>query len=163
MNLTKLAQIQSKIVNLQQLKKLCAIWRIKGSAIVFTNGCFDILHQGHIELIMQAANEGNRLVVVVNSNESVKRLKGVNRPINDEQSRALLLAALQFVDAVCIFDEDTPINLIKELLPDVLVKGGDYTLDNIVGASEVQSNGGRVVIIPTVDGFSTTNIIDKMK
>ncbi len=163
MNLTKFEQIQTKIVPLSQLQQLCKIWRIKGHTIVFTNGCFDIIHQGHINLIMQAAQEGNKLILAVNSDASVKRLKGENRPINDEYSRAMVLAAMQFVDAVCIFEEDTPLNLINAVQPDVLVKGGDYTIDNIVGATEVHNNGGRVVIIPTVAGFSTTNIIEKMK
>ena len=134
-----------------------------GKSIVFTNGVFDILHPGHIFSLSQAAKEADFLIVGLNSDNSVKRLKGQQRPVNDQDSRALLLASLLMVDAVVIFEEDTPLELINSIRPDVLVKGGDYTIENIVGAKEVIVNGGRVVINPVIEGYSTTNIIDKLK
>jgi len=130
---------------------------------VFTNCVFDILHPGHIFSLSQAAKEADFLVVGLNSDDSVKRLKGHQRPVNSQDSRALLLASLLMVDAVVIFDEDTPLELIGSIKPDVLAKGGDYTLEQIVGAKEVIANGGRVVINPVVEGYSTTGIIDKLK
>lgn len=136
-------------------------WRMLPKTIVFTNGCFDLLHAGHIQSLTQAANEGDYLVVGLNSDNSVKKLKGENRPVNNEESRALVLAALSMVDAVVVFTEDTPLQLIKKIMPDVLVKGGDYKLEEIVGAKEVIANGGRVVINPILPGFSTTSIINK--
>jgi D-glycero-beta-D-manno-heptose 1-phosphate adenylyltransferase len=156
--------IQHKIYTLNTLQKQIASWRVLGKTISFTNGCFDILHQGHIFSLSQAAQEADFLIVAVNSDDSVKRLgKGDNRPINDEQSRALLLASLQIVDAVIIFNEDTPKQVIAALLPNVIVKGGDYTIEQIAGAKEVIDNGGRVVINKIIEGFSTTNIIKKMQ
>ena len=134
-----------------------------GKSIVFTNGVFDILHPGHIFSLSQAAKEADFLIVGLNSDNSVKRLKGQQRPVNNQDSRALLLASLLMVDAVVIFEEDTPLELINSIRPDVLVKGGDYTIENIVGAKEVISNGGRVVINPVIEGYSTTNTIDKLK
>ena len=138
-------------------------WRLLGKIIVFTNGVFDILHQGHIASLSEAASYGHILIVGVNADASVKRLKGETRPINSEQSRALLLASLVMIDAVLIFEEDTPLHLITNILPDVLVKGGDYTLEQIVVAKEVTANGGEVKIAPIVEGFSTTSIIEKMR
>ena len=155
--------IPEKIYTLDALMRTILQWRFLGKTIAFTNGCFDILHRGHIYSLSQAASEADCLIVGVNSDASTRGLKGPGRPINDEQSRALVLGALLMVDAVVIFDEPTPINLITSLKPDVLVKGGDYTVDNIVGAKEVIANGGRVVINPIVEGFSTTGIIEKMK
>lgn len=160
----KLASIiPSKIFHLPQLISKIASWRITGQTIAFTNGVFDILHEGHIYSLSQAAAEGTILVVGVNSDASVKRLKGPTRPINNENSRALVLASLVMVDAVIIFEEDTPLNLIKQLMPDAIVKGGDYSREQIVGASEVIANGGRVVINPLIEGVSTTGIIEKMR
>lgn len=130
---------------------------------MFTNGVFDILHSGHIFSLSQAAKEGDILVIGLNSDNSVKRLKGHQRPVNNQDSRALLLASLLMVDAVVIFDEDTPLDLINLIQPDVIVKGGDYTVEQIAGAKEVISNGGRVVINPIIEGYSTTNIIEKLK
>ena len=138
-------------------------WRLLSKKIVFTNGCFDILHAGHIAALSDAAKEADILVVGINTDNSTKRLKGEGRPVNDENSRALVIASLCIVDAVTLFDEDTPLELIKATLPDVLVKGGDYTIDQIVGAKEVIAYGGRVVINPIVEGFSTTGIIEKMQ
>ena len=154
--------IPHKILDLPALQHQMRRWRLLGKTVAFTNGCFDILHQGHIASLSQAASEADFLVVGVNSDASCRKLKGPSRPVNDQYSRALLLASLLMVDAVIIFDEDTPIEVIKGILPDVLVKGGDYTIDQIVGAKEVRANGGRVVINPIVEGFSTTGIINKM-
>ena len=144
------------------LHKLAQI-RLTGTTISFTNGVFDILHTGHIASLSQAAAEASFLIVGLNSDASVKRLKGNERPINNQHARALVLASLIIVDAVVIFDEDTPLELITAILPDVLVKGGDYTIEQIVGAKEVLANGGRVVINEMVEGFSTTGIIDKIR
>jgi D-glycero-beta-D-manno-heptose 1-phosphate adenylyltransferase len=152
-----------KIYALQQLQQAVAAWRVKGKTIAFTNGCFDILHEGHIFSFCQAAKEADILIVAVNTDASVKRLKGESRPINNENSRALMVAAMVMVDAVLLFDDDTPLAVIQALMPDVLVKGGDYTVETIVGAKEVIANGGRVVINPIVKGFSTTGMIEKMK
>lgn len=131
--------------------------------IVFTNGCFDVLHYGHIRYLLEAKRLGDLLVVGLNSDDSVRRLKGSTRPINGEHERAFVLAALTCVDYVTLFEEDTPDKLIKIVRPDVLVKGGDYTLDQIVGAEFVQRNGGTVTTIPFVEGFSTTRTIEKLK
>jgi D-glycero-beta-D-manno-heptose 1-phosphate adenylyltransferase len=155
--------IPNKIFTLPSIILQLNRWRLLGKKIVFTNGVFDILHHGHIASLSEAASHGHILIVGVNADASVKRLKGETRPINDEQSRALLLASLVMTDAVVIFEEDTPLNLITTLLPDVLVKGGDYTLEQIVGAKEVLANGGEVKIVPIVEGFSTTSIIEKMR
>lgn len=156
------AFIQNKIYNLPDLQRQVTRWKFLGKTIAFTNGCFDILHQGHIYSLSQAASEADILIVGVNADESVKKLKGPSRPINSQSSRSLLLASLLIVDAVVIFEEDTPLQLISTLLPHVLVKGGDYTLDQIVGAREVIANGGRVVINKIEEGFSTTGILEKL-
>jgi D-beta-D-heptose 7-phosphate kinase/D-beta-D-heptose 1-phosphate adenosyltransferase len=134
-----------------------------GQKIVFTNGCFDVLHFGHVHYLLQAKKLGDILVIGLNSDDSVRRLKGPTRPINGENERAFVLAALVCVDYVTLFEEDTPEELIKVVRPDVLVKGGDYTLDNIVGADFVTQNGGIVTTIPFVEGFSSTRIIEKLK
>jgi len=159
----KLQWIQNKICDRQKLLRECNIWRATQRKIVFTNGCFDILHHGHLDLLAQAADQGHALILGLNTDASVKRLKGDDRPITHEQDRAFQAASLLCVDAVCLFDEDTPEELIKLVRPDVLVKGGDYTIDRIVGADFVQSYGGEVVIIPFVTGYSTTSIIDRIK
>lgn len=155
--------ISTRIVSLPEAQKRIIQWRITGQTVAFTNGVFDILHRGHIFSLSQAAVEADYLIVGVNSDASTKRLKGNSRPVNDEQSRALVLASLLMVDMVVIFEEDTPLNLITTLRPDVIVKGGDYTLEQIVGSKEVMEYGGRVVINPVVQGFSTTGIIGRMK
>lgn len=155
--------IAKKIHTLASLLAQLAAWRNTGKTIAFTNGCFDILHEGHIFSLTQAAKEADVLIVGLNSDASTRRLKGPERPINNEQSRCLVLANLVVVDAVVLFGEDTPLDLIKSLLPDVLVKGGDYTIEQIVGSGEVIANGGRVVINPIVEGFSTTGIISQIK
>ena len=156
-------QLPQKIFSAGELKLQLKRWDLLGKKIVFTNGVFDILHRGHIQILSEAATYADILIVGVNSDSSVKRLKGNSRPINAENSRALILAALIMVDAVIIFEEDTPLELIKLIRPDVLVKGGDYTLDTIVGAKEVIENNGEVKIIPSEEGFSTTGIINKFK
>jgi rfaE bifunctional protein nucleotidyltransferase chain/domain len=155
--------LKAKILTMDDLVKRVTFWRTLGEKIVFTNGCFDILHQGHIHLLSACKQEGDRLIVGLNADASVKRLKGETRPINDEKSRAIVLAALGDVDAVILFEEDTPLNLIAILQPDVLIKGGDWSIDKIVGADVVQENGGVVKTIPYLDGFSTTAIIKKSK
>lgn len=155
--------IISKLYTLNALQQQIQGWRLLGKTISFTNGVFDILHRGHIASLCDAAKEADYLIVAINSDVSTKRLKGPERPLNDENSRALVMASLVMVDAVVIFEEDTPINVIRKLMPDVLVKGGDYTLEQIVGAKEVMDNGGRVVINPIVEGFSTTDIIRKIR
>jgi D-beta-D-heptose 7-phosphate kinase/D-beta-D-heptose 1-phosphate adenosyltransferase len=154
--------IPHKIFTLPALLQEIARRRLLGKTIAFTNGCFDILHRGHIASLSQAAETASFLVVGVNADASVRKLKGEHRPVNDQQARAELLASLLIVDAVVIFEEDTPLELIKAILPDVLVKGGDYTLDQIVGAKEVIAAGGKVVINPLVPGFSTTGLIEKI-
>lgn len=155
--------IPHRIYSLPPLVQQVTRWKFFEKKIAFTNGCFDILHEGHIFSLSRAASEADFLIVGVNSNESVRRLKGDNRPVNDQASRALVLASLIMVDAVVIFEEDTPLALISALLPDVLVKGGDYTPEQIVGAKEVTANGGRIVINPIIAGISTTAIIEKFK
>jgi rfaE bifunctional protein nucleotidyltransferase chain/domain len=155
--------IPGKILAKVELVQRVAQWKFMGKTVAFTNGVFDILHQGHIFSLSQAAAEGDVLVVGLNADVSVRRLKGESRPVNDEHSRALVLASLLMVDAVVLFEEDTPLELIKSVLPDVLVKGGDYTVEQIAGSKEVIANGGKVVINPILEGFSTTNIIKSMK
>jgi rfaE bifunctional protein nucleotidyltransferase chain/domain len=135
------------------------MWRFQGRKIVFTNGCFDILHKGHIEYLSKARDLGDILIIGLNTDASVSRLKGAGRPVQDESSRALVLASLRFVEAVVFFDEDTPYNLIDLLKPDVLVKGGDYAEETIVGADIVRANGGEVVTIPLTEGYSTSKIL----
>jgi D-beta-D-heptose 7-phosphate kinase/D-beta-D-heptose 1-phosphate adenosyltransferase len=155
--------ISQKIFTLPQLLQKIAQWRVLGQNIAFTNGVFDMIHPGHIFSLSQAAKEADYLIVGVNSDDSVKRLKGNKRPIMPQDSRALVLASLIIVDAVIIFEEDTPLELITAIKPDALVKGGDYTMEQIAGAKEVIANGGRVVINPIAEGFSTTSIIEKIR
>lgn len=161
--MSRLVDIKSKIVSLSQLKDLVSAWRSKGQKIVFTNGCFDILHHGHLEILEKSSIYGDKLIVGINSDASVKRLKGSSRPINKEDFRSKIMASIMWVDAVCVFEEDTPENIINNIIPDVLVKGGDYNIDQIVGANTVLENNGKVMIIPIVEGFSTTGIIETMK
>ena len=151
-----------KTLDLSRLLVRASEWRATGHKVVFTNGCFDILHVGHIALLEDCRRLGSKVVVGINSDASVSRLKGPSRPIVGERERARILAALSATDAIVVFDDPTPIHLITALRPDVLVKGGDYVADDIVGAPEVRSWGGRVVIAPTVEGFSTTNIVRKL-
>jgi len=137
-------------------------WRFKEEKIVFTNGCFDIVHRGHLEYLAQASNLGHKLVMGLNTDASVQRLKGPNRPINDEYSRALLLASMGFIDMVVFFDEETPYDLIKFVQPDVLVKGSDYNAEDIVGYDIVKAKGGEIITLDFIEGFSSTGIIKKI-
>jgi D-beta-D-heptose 7-phosphate kinase/D-beta-D-heptose 1-phosphate adenosyltransferase len=145
------------------MSELSELLRAEGKKLVFTNGCFDIIHSGHVTYLYEAASFGDILVVGLNSDDSVHRLKGSARPLNNQKDRAIVLSALEMVDYVCIFEEDTPLELIELVKPDILVKGGDYSRDTIVGADFVEKNGGEVRIVKLVEGKSTTNIIDKMK
>jgi rfaE bifunctional protein nucleotidyltransferase chain/domain len=155
--------IPEKIFSPEDLQRELKRWKLKNKKVVFTNGVFDILHEGHIASLSEAASYGDVLIVGVNSDASVKRLKGESRPVNAEAARTLLLASLVMTDAVIVFDTDTPYELITSILPDVLVKGGDYTLEQIVGAKEVMAAGGEVKRAQIVEGISTTGIIEKMK
>ena len=153
---------QEKVLSLEQLRGRTSAWRSAGQSIVFTNGCFDLLHIGHIALLEDARREGDRLIVAINSDASVRGLKGASRPIMGERERARILAALTAVDAVVVFEDPTPLGLIEVLRPDVIVKGGDYSEETVVGAKEVRSWGGRVKIVPTIEGFSTTELIARV-
>ena len=152
-----------KICSLELLTEKISSWKEQGNKVVFTNGCFDILNLGHIDYLEKASQKGDHLVIGLNTDSSVRKLKGEERPINNEYARARMLAALSFVSAVVSFSEDTPYELIKTLLPTTLVKGSDYLAENIVGADIVIAHGGTVETIDLVDGYSTTNIIDKLR
>jgi len=154
---------EKKFDSYDQLAKQVMKWQIHNEKVVFTNGCFDILHLGHLDYLSKAADLGDRLIIGVNTDASVSALKGPSRPIIDEVTRATKLASLLFVDAVVLFGEETPLTLIQTVKPDVLVKGGDYTIDTIVGADSVLANGGSVEVIPFLPGHSTTAIVDKIK
>lgn len=154
--------VAQKIVDINGLQRLLHHWRVLGDKIVFTNGCFDVLHAGHVSLLGQCAEFGDRVIVGLNSDQSIKKIKGDARPIQQEEDRALLLASIQYVDAVILFDEETPLTLIENIHPDVLVKGGDYTLNNVVGANEVIAHGGKVELVEIVSGKSTTDIATKI-
>ncbi len=138
-------------------------WKESGEKIVFTNGCFDILHAGHIHLLTEAKNLGDRLLIGLNSDQSVQNLKGPDRPLNSEDARASVLESLSMVDGVTIFQEDTPLKLIEEIIPHVLVKGGDYSIENVVGADTVRASGGEVVLIPILKGYSTSDLITRIR
>lgn len=155
--------IKSKIYSLSDLKIQSDKWKENGEKIVFTNGCFDLVHRGHIEVLANTADLGNKLIIGLNSDSSIKELKGENRPIMDEISRSILLASLQFVDAIVFFSEETPCKLIETLIPDVLAKGGDYKVTEIAGNGVVLENGGEVILFPFIDGISSTNIVEKIK
>jgi rfaE bifunctional protein nucleotidyltransferase chain/domain len=155
--------IKNKVLDRDKLKNQLAVWRFQDKKIVFTNGCFDLLHLGHIDYLSKAKDHGNVLVVGVNTDASVQRLKGENRPVKDEVSRSMIMASLQFVNAVVLFDEDTPYELIKLVQPDVLVKGSDYEPEDIVGYDVVKARGGEIVTIDFLEGYSTTGIIEKIK
>lgn len=155
--------LESKVLGRDELAERMAWWRLQKKSIVLTNGCFDVLHSGHVSLLRQAKAEGDVLVVAINSDASVKRLKGPERPVIGEAERAVILSALESVDAVVVFDEDTPGELIDACVPDVLVKGGDYKPENVVGRDVVERNGGRLVLVPLVEGRSTTRLVEKMR
>jgi D-glycero-beta-D-manno-heptose 1-phosphate adenylyltransferase len=157
------SKIHDKIKSFDEIKESVKEWKSNSYKIVFTNGCFDLLHYGHIHYLAEARDLGDKLIVGLNSAASVRRLKGINRPINDELTRQHLLAALAFVDAVVVFEEDTPYDLIKLIEPDILVKGGDWQPSQIVGSDIVLAKGGEVKSLPFIEGYSTTNIEKKMK
>jgi len=161
--MTPLTQIRQKLFLKDELVSQIADWKVKGEKIVFTNGCFDIIHPGHIDYLAKAAGLGDRLIIGVNTDESVQKLKGSNRPIQNQDSRTFILSALEFASAVVLFDEDTPAELLAVLKPDILVKGADYTIDQIAGAETVIKSGGSVVLLPYLKGFSTSGIERKIK
>lgn len=154
---------KQKIKSRKEAASLIEEWREKGLSVVFSNGCFDILHLGHVDYLERARALGDKLVVALNTDSSVQILKGPNRPIANEESRGRVMASLSFVDLVVFFDEETPKELIRTLKPDVLVKGGDYSLETIVGAEDVISFGGKVLTLPLIGGYSTTNFVEKIK
>lgn len=160
--MNKLANLSSKILDRDQLRRACVVWNFKNQKVVFTNGCFDILHLGHIEYLSKAAGLGDVLVIGMNTDQSIQKIKGQSRPINDEHSRSMVLAALEFVTAVVLFDEETPYELIKTIQPDILVKGKDYTVEEVVGHDIVLAKGGKVVTIELTPGYSTTAIEQKI-
>jgi rfaE bifunctional protein nucleotidyltransferase chain/domain len=161
--MNKLEIVRKKIIDRDELPARLAYWKFKCRKLVFTNGCFDMLHRGHIEYLAKAASFGEMLLVGLNTDTSVQKIKGAGRPLNDEQSRAVALASLLFVDAVVLFDEETPYELIKSVKPDVLVKGNDYKAEDIVGYDIVTNNGGQVITVDLVEGYSTTSLINKIK
>lgn len=158
-----LQTIKNKILTLEQLTSVLTLLRLKQKKIVFTNGCFDLIHQGHVDYLAKAREKGDVLILGLNTDNSVHRLKGETRPIQDEQSRAMIIASLLCVDYVVLFDEDTPYELIKNIQPDVLVKGADYKKENIVGYDIVTAKGGKVETIEFLEGYSTSNIVNKIK
>lgn len=161
---TNLDILKKKIFTRQELLRQIAIWRLKDYRIVFTNGCFDILHPGHIDYLSKAADLGDVLIIGLNSDSSIKQLnKGINRPLQSWNDRALILSSIQFIEAVTVFEEATPYELIRAVEPDVLVKGGDWKEADIVGADIVKAKGGSVISIPFVEGYSTTNIEKRIK
>lgn len=153
---------QHKILTLKNALSLASEWQKSGEKIVFTNGCFDIIHAGHIKLLEAAKSKGDKLIVALNTDASIRKIKGINRPVNGQDSRGIVIAAMGCVDLVIFFDEDTPIDLIKSLSPDILVKGSDYKISNIVGADFVIANGGTVETISLVNNYSTTSIINRI-
>ena len=155
--------INQKILSDQDLRRMLGYWRFHEQKIVFTNGCFDILHKGHIDYLSKAAALGNKLIVGLNTDASVQRIKGPTRPVNDQQARASVMASLFFVAGVVFFDEDTPYELIKTVQPDILIKGSDYKAEDIVGYDIVTDKGGKVLTLDFLEGYSTTAIIDKLK
>ncbi len=155
--------IKSKIFSKESLKYQLSVWKFKDKKIVFTNGCFDILHLGHIDYLSKAKSFGDKLIIGLNTDISVRKIKGKNRPFTDENSRATILASLLFVDAVILFDEETPFELIKFVQPDVLIKGGDYKIEDIVGYDIVKANGGKIETLDLLEGYSTSLIEEKIR
>lgn len=161
--MNKTERILQKIQTREALGEQTKRWKQEGLSVVFTNGCYDILHKGHLELLNTSAQMGDKLIVALNTDASVKRLKGDSRPVNNESFRAWMMASLEIVDSVVLFDEPTPALLIETITPTILVKGGDYTIDQIVGAEHILNHGGKVEIVPFVTGYSTTNLIQKIQ
>ena len=154
---------KQKIVDRNTALEIINEWKSQDNKVVFTNGCFDILHLGHVDYLEKARKLGDKLILGLNTDASVSRIKGPSRPIVNETSRSRVIASLEFVDLVVLFDEETPLELIEKLIPDVLVKGNDYLAENIVGANVVIKNGGKVETVALVEGYSTTNIVNKIK
>ena len=164
MNMSKaLNKLQNKIYTLDRLMDEINNWKKQNKKIVFTNGCFDLIHLGHVELLARSSDLGDKLIVAINSDESIIKIKGINRPIIEEESRAKQIAALDFVDAVILFNQDNPIEIISLVIPDIITKGGDYKISDVVGHEIVRENNSSVVIIPLTQGYSTTSILDKIK
>ncbi len=161
--MSKLNIIESKILEGKQIDRMLAYWNFKDYKIVFTNGCFDILHKGHLDFLARASDLGDVMVVGLNTDRSVRAIKGPGRPMLDENSRRMLLASLSFVTAVILFDEETPVELIRQVQPDILVKGSDYSLEEIVGREIVTEMGGEVFTLDIVKGYSSSTIIDSLK
>lgn len=159
----ELDKINNKIFSIEDLKKEISEWRNENKKIVFTNGCFDLIHRGHIDYLSKARDLGDKLIIGLNTDISVRNIKGNTRPIQDEISRAIIMAAMQFVDAIVLFSDSTPYSLIKEIQPDILVKGADYKKEDIVGYDIVSARGGDVVTIEFLEGYSTSNIERKIK
>lgn len=157
------SNISDKCFDAASIERLAKKWKVESQTIIFTNGCFDLLHLGHIDYLSKASDLGDKLILGLNADDSVRRLKGKHRPLQNEESRKMILASLQFIDAVVVFKEDTPIELIQRIQPDVLVKGGDYTVETVVGADIVTQYGGRVELIPFVNGHSTSSIEEKIR
>ncbi len=155
--------IKNKICNLETAISVIKTWKASKEKIVFTNGCFDILHLGHADYLNRAAEKGDRLIIGLNTDKSIQQLKGINRPIQDENARALLLASFTCVDLIIFFEEETPRKLIDTIIPDVLIKGSDYSINQIVGADTVLKNGGEVLTIDFVEGYSTSKIVERIK
>lgn len=158
----KLEWIKSKILSWEELNHYLSIYRFKEQKIIFTNGCFDLIHRGHIEYLARAANLGDILIIGLNTDDSVKKIKGPGRPIQDEYSRAMILSSMVFVNHVILFEEETPYELIKSVQPDILIKGGDYKPEEVVGYDLVKARGGQVMVIDLIKGLSTTGIINKL-
>ncbi len=161
--LSKMTPPQDKIYDLSTLKTTVDHWKKSGESVVFTNGCFDILHQGHLDILQYSKSLGHKLVVALNTDASVQKLKGPDRPINNESLRSEIMASLYYVDAVILFGEETPLQVIETIVPDVLVKGGDYKKSEVVGADVIEAHGGEVVIFSYLEGYSTTSLIENIK
>ena len=159
----QLNKLKAKIFNIKDLSQMLKEWRSDGNKIIFTNGCFDLIHLGHLEILARSADLGDKLIVGINSDMSIKKIKGNSRPIIQEDSRAKQLAAIEFVDAVILFNEDTPYDLINFINPDIITKGGDYKKNDVIGNELMNKKAGKVVIIPLTQGFSTTSILEKIK
>lgn len=159
----ELDKIQNKIISFDNIQKQVLKWREENKKIVFTNGCFDIIHRGHVDYLSKAKDLGDILIIGLNTDQSVRNIKGNTRPIQDENSRAIILASMQFVDAIVFFSEPTPYTLIKEIQPDILVKGADYKKEDIIGYDIVSQRGGTVETIEFIEGYSTSNIERKIK
>ena len=160
--MTQLDTIKNKIVDLDSMIAIRQSLKVEGKKVVFTNGCFDILHLGHVEYLSKARDLGDVLILGLNTDNSIRRIKGLERPVQNDVTRSTIVASLQFVDYVVFFDDDTPFNIIAKLIPDILTKGADYSIENIVGAQTVLENGGEVKTIELTEGYSTTKIIDKL-